>query len=262
MFDVDVYLDRLGHTGPRRPSPDLLRELHKRHMMTIPFDNALNAARGLDIWEGVDIDLDAVFDQVVAGGRGGVCHEISGLFRELLRRLGFDVVIMSAGVRMANGAFGPQREHMFHVVGLDGARWIVDVGFAGPSFIEPIRFEPGEQQQYGSWFRLEPDGGAWVLHRRPRDGAWQPTYRFLDLERDLSEWPGDPDLRAYARELTIAETLIRGRAHDNGQQTLIGRRYTRVDDGVEQVRVLVKTDEFAAVTAGILRPDRLIGTAG
>lgn len=256
MFDVDTYLDRLGHAGSREPTPELLRDLHKRHLMNVPFDNALNFGRGLDIWEHVDIDVDDTFKAVIIGGRGGVCHEISGLFRTLLRRLGFDVAILSAGVRMANGAFGPALEHMFHVVHFGGERWLVDVGFAGPSFLEPIRLAPGVQQQYGCEYELVPDGKAWILHRRSRDAAWQPVYRFHEGERKLSEWRGEPSLRAYAEELSQAETLIRGRASERGQLTLIGRRLTRVDDGHEQVRVLVKTDEYHRIVDQILLQDR------
>jgi amide synthase len=256
MFDVDTYLARLGYTGPLEPTPELLRDLHKRHMMTVPFDNALNSTRGLDIWEQVDIDVDDVFKAVIVGGRGGVCHEISGLFRTLLRHLGFDVAIMSAGVRSATGAFGPELEHMFHVVRFGDDRWLVDVGFAGPSFLEPIRLGPGVQEQYGCEYELAADGEAWILRRRPRDGAWQPTYRFREIERDLAEWRGEPSLREYARELTLAETLIRGRAFETGQLTLIGRRFTRVDDGYEQVRVLVNTAEYNSVVDHVLLQDR------
>ena len=253
MFDVDVYLKHLGWTGTRTPTLDVLRDLHKRHLMNVPFDNALNHGRGLDIWEYVDIDVDQVFDEVIIGGRGGVCHEISGLFRTLLRQLGYEVMIMSAGVRMINGAFGPQREHMFHVVSIDGRRWIVDVGFAGPSFLQPLELAPGVQQQFGCDYKLVRDGDAWILHRRARGGDWQPVYRFHDRERQLVEWRGDPDLRAYAAELTRAETLIRGRAIETGSVTLIGRRLTKVDDGHEKVRVLVKSDEYAAAVDDILR---------
>jgi len=258
MFDTDAYLKRLGYTGPVAPTVELLRELHKRHLMAIPFDNALNSARGLDIWEQVDIDVDAIFDAVVTGRRGGVCHEIGGLFRNLLVRLGFDVQIMAAGVRMANGFYGPELEHMFTVVTLDGQRWIADVGFAGPSFTEPLRFAPGVQEIGGASYELVPDGTpggtAWILHRRPAGGQWQPIYRFPERVRELPEWKGEPNLRAYAAELTRAETLIRGRATEDGQLTLIGRRFTRVVDGTDTVKVIVDATEYAAAVEQILTP--------
>jgi len=252
MFDVDTYLHKLGYEKSPSVSVETLRELHKRHLMAVPFDNALNSERGLDIWEQVNIDLDATFDAVVIGGRGGVCHEISGLFRTLLRQLGFQVAIMSAGVRMANGAFGPELEHMFHVVQLEGEQWLVDVGFAGPSFIEPLRLTGEVQHQYGCQFRIADDEDFKVLHRKARTGEWHPVYRFRVRPRDLSEWRGDPSLREYARELSAAETLIRGRAFETGQMTLIGRRYAKVDDGREEVRVLIRQAEYQQVVDDIL----------
>lgn len=255
MFDIDIYLKKLGYSGPLDPTPELLRDLHKRHLMYVPFDNTLNQGKGDDIWEYVDIDVDATFDAVIVGGRGGVCHEISGLFRVLLTRLGFDVAITSAGVRMAGGEFGPIREHMFHVVKFGAERHLVDVGLAGPSYLEPLVLEGGVQSQYGVDYRLdqdEQDAEYWTLNRRAAGAEWQPVYRFRDVERQLAEWKGDEDLRAYARDLNAAVTLIRGRAFENGQSTMIGRRWIRIEDGKEQVRVLVKADEYAAVVNDIL----------
>lgn len=257
MFDVDRYLAKLDYHGSPRVDAETLRELHKKHLMWVPFDNALNSERGLDIWEHVDIDVDKTFDAIIVGGRGGVCHEISGLFRTLLRKLGFDVTIMSAGVRMANGSFGPELEHMLHVVRVDGEQWLVDVGFAGPSFLEPLRLvDDVVQEQYGCQYRITDDGEFKLLHRKAKQGDWQVVYRFRMKARDLSEWRGEPSLREYARELSAAETLIRGRAFATGQMTLIGRRYTRVDNGYEQVRVLVKPDEYQQVVDEILMTRR------
>jgi amide synthase len=255
VFDADAYLKKLGYSGPLEPTPELLRTLHKLHLMRVPFDNALNAGRGLDIWEYVDIDVDETFDAVITGGRGGVCHEISGLFRNLLGRLGFDVAVMSAGVRMANGEFGPELEHMFHAVRFGEERWLVDVGFAGPSFIEPLRLAEGVQEQYGCAYRLDRHGDWWVLNRRPAEGTWEVIYRFHDVVRDLSEWRGEPSLREYARELNSAVTLIKGRALENGQLTLIGKRMIKVVDGRQEIRVLVKPADYENAVQTILVPE-------
>ncbi|MET7656615.1 MULTISPECIES: arylamine N-acetyltransferase [unclassified Streptomyces] len=255
MFDTEAYLKKLGYSGSLEPTPELLRILHKLHLMKVPFDNSLNAGRGLDIWEYVDIDVDETFDAVVTGGRGGVCHELSGLFRNLLTRLGFDVSVMAAGVRMADGAFGPELEHMFHVVRFGEERWLVDVGFAGPSFLEPLRLAGGEQEQYGCTYRLDEQEGYWTLNRRPHEGAWEPVYRFPDVVRELSEWRGEPSLREYARELNTAVTLIRGRAFDTGQLTLIGKRLITVAGGRQKIRVLVKPADYENAVSTILLPE-------
>ncbi|CAL9294295.1 hypothetical protein SUDANB148_02309 [Streptomyces sp. SudanB148_2056] len=36
---TDAYLRRLGVERPARPTPDALRELHLRHLRTVPFEN-------------------------------------------------------------------------------------------------------------------------------------------------------------------------------------------------------------------------------
>ncbi|MYS40282.1 acetyltransferase [Streptomyces sp. SID5998] len=256
MFDLDHYLSVLGHTGPvPAPTAETLRLLHKRHLMTVPFDNFLNGERGTAIWDGVDIDVDAVYQEVIVGGRGGVCYELNGLFRALLTRLGYEVVVLSAGVRGPDGSYGPDMEHLFNGVRIDGEWYLADVGYSGPSLIEPVRVSAEPQEQYGTAFRVrEDDDGFHYLERRPRDGAWGVVHRFRLRPRAFSEWldADHPELDAYARMLSAHVTYIRGRALENGQMTLTGRRLLIVEDGRERVRVLVKADDFEAALDDIL----------
>ncbi|MGC4892188.1 arylamine N-acetyltransferase family protein [Micromonospora sp. DT31] len=253
MFNVEKYVAKLGYTGPLVPDLDTLRILHKLHLMNVPFDNYLNEARGLGIWDGVDIDVDEIFAAVIVGGRGGVCYELNGLFRELLRRIGYDVMILSAGVRAPDGTYGPELEHVFTGVNLDGERWLVDVGFSGPSYIEPVRSADEAQEQYGSRFKVVAEDGFLVLERQVREGDWRAVYRFRERPRDVAEWSADnPELNAYARQLAAHVLHIRARATDRGQMTLVGRRFLRVSDGHEQVRVLVRPNELQEVLDDIL----------
>ncbi len=256
MFDIDQYLAKIGYDGPLEPTLDTLRRLQKLHLMAVPFDNFLNGERGVGIWEGVEIDLDLTFKAVITGGRGGVCYELNGLFRELLNRIGFEVIVLSAGVRGPDGRFGPEIEHLFNGVRLDGELWLVDVGYSGPSYLEPVKVSEEVQEQYGTEFRVVESEGFQVLERRPRDGDWLAVYRLLTQPRRLSEWTEEnPALAAHARELAASETLIRGRALENGQLTLTGRRFLRVEDGREQVRVLIKAADFDEVLRHVLLQD-------
>jgi amide synthase len=253
MFDVSAYVNKLGYSGGLEPTLETLRRLHKLHLMAIPFDNALNAERGLRIWEGVGIDVDAVFDEIVLGGRGGVCYELNGLFRELLRRLGFEPFVLSAGVRGPDGSFGPELEHLFSGMLLDGDLWLVDVGYSGPSYLEPLCVGPQVQEQYGCAYRFVEDEGFHVLERRPRDGSWLPVYRFRTAPRDLAEWSADsPDLLLYAKMLAAEPILIRGRAFEDGQCTLTGRRELTVRDGRENMRVLIRSVDLDEAVKAVL----------
>jgi arylamine N-acetyltransferase len=56
---------------------------------------------------GATNDDNALFEKIVIRRRGGFCYEANGLFAALLRALGFDVKMLSAGVANAEGGFSP-----------------------------------------------------------------------------------------------------------------------------------------------------------
>ncbi|MFF7904010.1 arylamine N-acetyltransferase [Streptomyces sp. NPDC007920] len=261
MFDLGTYLKHIGYTGTLEPTADNLRELHKKHMMTVPFDNSRNAAKGLAIWDDVDAGTDVFFDALITQRRGGICHEHSGLFRAVLTELGYDVTVVSSGVRGANGEFGHDLEHMFNLVRIGDDLWLSDVGFAGPSFIEPVRVSEEVQSQFGFDYRVVEDGAHLVLERRVRGGEWLAVYRSTLEERDLAEWKAisrgenDDPFWHWAGEMIAAGTLIYGRAYETGQLLLVGRRYLRAEDGRDETRVLAKNDEYQAVIRHVLLQD-------
>src|ERR1044072_486231 len=99
MIDVEMYLQRIGYDGPVLPTARVLSALHRAHLVAVPFEN-------LDIHLGrrLTLDEDALFDKVVKRRRGGFCYEVNSLFAALLRRIGFEVTLLSA--RVARGAGG------------------------------------------------------------------------------------------------------------------------------------------------------------
>lgn len=254
MFEVDTYLAALGWSGPVEADWETLRGLHKRHLMRVPYDSALNSGRGLELWSQVEIDVDEAFDSVIVSGRGGVCTELNGLFRALLDKLGFVTGVFSAGTRQMDGSFGPDLEHVFSYVELNGVTLLVDVGFVGPSYVDPLRLVDEVQHQYGNDFQLVRAGEYRELRRRGQRGDWQGVYRFVPRPRDFAEWRvPSPGLADFARQLMAAGTLIRGRSFDNGQRILIGRRLLVVDGGHDHVRVLVDQADYERVLTDILR---------
>ncbi|MFK0152847.1 arylamine N-acetyltransferase [Streptomyces sp. NPDC090499] len=78
----------------------------------------------------------------------GVCFELGRLFSRLPQDLGFEVQFLSAGVCGPDGKFGPDLQHLFHCVHHQGDVWLVDVGFSGPSFLEPLRVSADVQEQF------------------------------------------------------------------------------------------------------------------
>jgi N-hydroxyarylamine O-acetyltransferase len=213
--DIDAYLDRIGAKRPATVDGPALAELHERHLATVPFEN-------LDIHLGVPIELDE--DRLVAkvtGGRGGFCYELNGAFAALLRALGAEVTLMSAGVHGPSG-LGPPFDHMVLRVDLDEP-WLADVGF-GRHSIRPLRLsERGDQADPGGAFRLVDAGGGDldVL----RDGT--PRYRVEARARRLADyaptcwwqqtWPGSHFRSGPVASLHTAD----------GQVTVAGRTLIR-----------------------------------
>lgn len=92
-MDADAYLERIGYIGAREPMPDLIPQLHRAHLLAVPFEN-------LDIPLGrpIALSVPAFYDKVVRRRRGGFCYELNGLFGWLLERLGAGVTLLSARV--------------------------------------------------------------------------------------------------------------------------------------------------------------------
>ncbi|WP_207944975.1 arylamine N-acetyltransferase family protein [Actinomadura rubrisoli] len=236
-------------------TPRALRELHRRHMERVPYDNSVWVGRGESGLIAADIDLDAVFGAAVLGGRGGNCLELSGSFHRLLGALGFEPEIYSAALWEPDGRFSDAEAHLLLGVRLLGELWLVDVGFAGPGFIEPLRVTGGVQEQHGCRYRVTGDGDRLVVERKARDGDWHALYRLTPRPRAFADWndgPAGMGRRAATGELVAAATVMRARATGRGQSVLIGRILTTVDDGVQQTRVLVDPAEFQAATDRIL----------
>lgn len=171
-MDVTAYLKRINYSGPLNPSSETLRQLQLAHLLSVPFEN-LSIHSG----EPIVLDDDALFDKIVVRRRGGFCYELNGLFAALLRSLGFNVQMLSAGVCNSEGEWGPEFDHMTLLVTLE-QRWLADVGF-GDSFIEPLLLDNREEQVQGTRaFRLEATGDRLVLLQREMGQDWKPQYRF------------------------------------------------------------------------------------
>src|SRR4051794_32633484 len=170
-MNITAYLGRINYHGATEPSAATLRDLHRAHLLAVPFEN-------LDIHLGREIvlDDDRLYAKVVERRRGGFCYELNGAFAALLSELGFNVKKLAAGVGRADGSFGPLFDHMALLVELDEP-WLADVGF-GEGFREPLRLdEAGEQAQAFGSYRVRQDGEHYILEQRAGN-RWLPEYRF------------------------------------------------------------------------------------
>ena len=219
-MDIDAYLKRINYNGSRELSAETLRALQVAHLMSVPFEN-LSIHSG----EPIVLDDDALFTKIIDQKRGGFCYECNGLFAGLLRALGFDVVMLAAGVAKRDGEFGPVFDHMTLMVTL-AERWLVDVGF-GDSFLEPLLLDSREDQVQGTRsFRLvDGDGAHLILMRREDGDDWQPQYRFTLQPYTFPDYEEMCRFHQTSPESHFTKGLICSRVTENGRITLSDMRY-------------------------------------
>ncbi|MFD8823453.1 arylamine N-acetyltransferase [Streptomyces sp. NPDC059605] len=253
--DLDAYLDRIGWSGTRGPTTEVLRSVHRAHALGIPFENldpVLGSAPSLAI-----ADLEA---KLVHGRRGGYCYEHNTLFAAALTALGFHVTLLCARVVVGArpGDVRP-RTHMLMAVRIPGGPtpYLADVGFGSPgSLLEPIPLVAGaEVHDAPRRHRLAtvPHDGPlelWELRTHTADGAWQPQYAFTlepfeAPDYEVINWHIATNPRSPFSSGVYAQRTVPG-AH----LSLTGRTFaTTADDGGREERELADGDEVLRVLA-------------
>jgi N-hydroxyarylamine O-acetyltransferase len=237
---LDAYFSRIHYSGPRDPSLETLRGLHRAHLFAVPFEN-------LDIHTGrrIVLDEEAIFEKIVTRRRGGFCYEQNGLFAAVLRALGFDVTLLEARVSRADGTFGIPFDHLTLAVQLED-RWLADVGF-GDSFLDPLRLDdPVEQTQGGEAFRVEHDGTQGIYARRV-NGEWRGQYRFFLAPRTLSDFVPGCHYHQTSPLTSFTHKRVCSRATPEGRITLSDLKWIVTRDGQRDERELPDEAAFRLV---------------
>lgn len=240
-MNVKAYLERINYQGSLNPTAETLRNLQVAHLLAVPFENLSIHAGQLII-----LDDEALFRKIVENRRGGFCYEANGLFAALLRALGFDVRMLSAGVANAEGGFGPDFDHMTLMVTLE-QRWLADVGF-GDSFLEPLLLdERGEQVQGRRAFRIVPDGAPLVLMQR-EDDEWEAQYRFTLQNYGYADYAEMCRYHQTSPQSHFTRARICSRATTEGRVTLSEMRFiTTSEQGERKEQTLTSQEEYASI---------------
>ncbi len=251
---ADAYLRRIGVEHPAWPTVDVLRELHLRHLQTVPFENL-----SIHLGEGIVLEEKRLLDKIVGACRGGFCYELNGAFGALLAALGFDVTLLAARVYGEEGRLGVPYDHlMLRVRTVDGGDWLVDVGFGAHSHYPLAIGERGEQRDPAGVFRVieagpDPAGvrGSGVAEFGDLDvlREGKPQYRLEVRPRALGDflvgawWNSTSPASHFVRSLVCSRVTEAG-----GRITLSGSRFTvTAPDGRKEVSDLASDEEILEV---------------
>jgi N-hydroxyarylamine O-acetyltransferase len=250
-MNIAAYLARIGYAGPVVPNSESLRNLHRAHLLTVPFEN-LDIAWGREI----SVDREAFVSKVVKQRRGGFCYELNGAFAALLEALGFQVTLLSARVPRRDGSEGPEFDHLTLRVDLEQA-WLADVGF-GDSFIDPLRLQTGvEQHQYGQCYRIIEQGEDLRLEKK--GAGWDTAYVFTLKPRRLEEFAGMCRYHQTSPESPFTQKRVCSLATPNGRITLWEMKFISTRDGAREESILGSEQEWRAVLNekfGVCRPQQ------
>lgn len=229
----------MEYNGPLDVSPVTLRELHKTHLIAIPFENLDNHVGRLIV-----LDEEKVIRKLVEERRGGICYELNGAFCALLRGIGFDVSMLAAGVARDEGGFDPPFDHLTLMVNLE-RRWLADVGF-GDSFREPLLLdERAEQVQGDDAFQLTDADGYLILVRR-EGGVWKPQYRFTLEPHTYSDFSEMCVYHQTSPDSIFTQRRACSLATTDGRITVTDKRVIITECGEKRERELSGRDEWRA----------------
>jgi N-hydroxyarylamine O-acetyltransferase len=236
MIDVPAYLERIGYSGPTSPTSDVLRGLHRAHLVSVPFEN-LDIARGRKIL----CNPDAFIKKIVNKRRGGFCYELNGAFAALLAALGFQVSLLSARVPREDGTNTPEFDHL--ALRVDFAEpWLADVGF-GDSFLDPLRLQAGlKQAQDGHHFRIAEREGSLGVERMEQEGSWKVQYSFTLRPRHLAEFAPMCDYHQTSPESPFTRKRLCTKPTPEGRVTLSDRKLI-VTNRKEKTETLLDSEE-------------------
>jgi N-hydroxyarylamine O-acetyltransferase len=213
------YLARLGYVGHPAPTRATLVALQLAHLRAIPFENL-----DIHLQRPIRLNEAALYAKIVRQQRGGFCFELNGLFAALLRAVGFEVILLSARV-WGTGGFSPEFDHLALGVMLEGACWIVDVGF-GESSLAPLRLTPETEQSDGrGQYRFIASGPEWLLQEKlPAQTEWTAAYVFSLTPRALSDFAPRCDELQTSPASIFTHKRICTRATPEGRISLANER--------------------------------------
>ena len=220
---IRAYYARLHLELPEKPAPDAgtLRRLHRRHVLTVPYENTDYLTGRIR-----STGFASQFREVILGGRGGMCIDMNPLFGELLTALGYGVSLYATRICIRK----PEDLH-FHIISIvedgDGRRWWCDVANPFTRFYEPLPLIVGEELcASGSCFRFRQDAGGKLVLSEKMAGSWKDILAVIDADageagRDGSKFSALQDYPDNAVCFKEVFSLVT----PEGRRTLVGNIY-------------------------------------
>jgi N-hydroxyarylamine O-acetyltransferase len=264
-FEIHAPLREGSNLNSLEPSLQVLQDVHEAHMLAVPFENL-----SIHYGERIRLDEEWIYDKIVRRHRGGFCYELNGLFAQLLRRLGFEVTLLSAEVAQEEAGYSPEFDHLTLLVHqLEGSDWLADVGF-GDSFRRLLRLREDLEQEGadGRLYRLHQecssadrdfleDTGSdpaeysnyWIVQQLSGAEQWESQYRFTLRPHVLTDFTERCEYQQTDPESHFTQKCICSLALPEGRISLSDRRLITTIAGQRTERVVQSEKEYREILA-------------
>lgn len=222
MTKIEKFFERIGM------APETTVEMNVDFLGCVQTNCVLSIAyENLDILDGKPIGLtaDALYDKIVARGRGGYCFELNGFLTYMLREMGFTVTERFARYLRGESEI-PMRRHRVTIVSLDDGDYMLDIGVGQIAPRLPLKIEEGlVQEQNGETYKfLRDPRHGWVLWDKYH-GDWQEYICFNDDEvYDVDFVQPSYFCEAHPESVFNKEPMIAIKTEE-GRRTIDGRVY-------------------------------------
>lgn len=232
----EKFLERINYEGTLDPNLSTFFELHECHVRTVPFENQ-------DVQNKVKVQLDLphLIQKVVVNRRGGFCYELNHLFYHFLKRMGYDVKMISART-YDEEELGPEFDHLALIISVDDRFWLADVGF-GDLFVTPIEIVSNKVQFDGrNYFKLESVGESWLLLMSKDGVQFERKYQFSSISRTIDAFNAQCHWKQYNPKSYFVKNSIATLPTRKGRKSIFNEKFM-VKNGNERHDTLVKSPE-------------------
>ena len=219
-MDINKYISRIGYEGKLSPNEECLKELHRCHLMSIPYE-----ALDVQLGKRISLDLNKIFKKVIDNQRGGYCYELNYIFHWLLTKVGFENHLVSARI-FDNEKIGPEFDHMAIVVKLNDL-WLVDVGY-GDLFITPLKIKTDiEQEDKFKLYKLIPDGknDYLLLESLKSNVNWIRKYSFNLKPCLIDDFKDQHEYKQSSSDSYFVRNMICSLPNESGRKTILNNTF-------------------------------------
>jgi N-hydroxyarylamine O-acetyltransferase len=238
-MDINVYLDRINVKHSKECTLDYLTKLQKQHLLIIPYEN-------FDIMDRkrIDLNISNFYEKIIVSKRGGFCYELSGIFDELLKKLGYKTHLISGNVKLGEDRWVGENCHVASIVCIDGQEYIADVGYGDGSQI-PVSLSGELVPDVTGVYRIIPvNDNLYDLQRKQADESWGTLYRFSRQKKSLKDFEEMSTKIQTAEDSLFRQRRIAIIATKNGRIVLSNNTLKFTENGILTTRNFEEKDYY------------------